>query len=432
MALGGGSFTQQSKVLPGSYINFVSAARAAAVMSERGYTAIPLEMDWGKSKEVFTLSAEDFYKLSQTLFGYRFDHEKLKGIRDLFKNAKVLYGYRVNGDGNPAACNFAAARYSGIRGNALRLVISKDKDKYTVNTLLDNLMVDSQIVGEMAELADNDYVVFKRETVLSETAGIPFTGGTNSTPDISDYQQFLDQAESYSYNILGLVSDDEGLKDLFAEYTKRMREEMGIKFQTVLYRYAGDYEGIISLENSVKDTEETAWDLVYWVAGAASGCEINSSNTNKTYNGEYQVDTSYTQKELENAIQEGKFIMHKVGDEVRVLEDINSLVSYTEEKGNDFSSNQTVRILDQIGNDIAALFNNRYLGKIPNDESGRISLWNDVVTYYRELEKRRAIENFKADDIVITQGETKRSVVASCPVTPVNAMAQLYMTVVVQ
>ena len=55
-----------------------------------------------------------------------------------------------------------------------------------------------------------------------------------------------------------------------------------------------------------------------------------------------------------------------------------------------------------------------------------------MVTYYRELEKIRAIEDFKADDIVITKGEGKKSIVARCPVTPINAMAQLYMTVVVQ
>ena len=89
-------------------------------------------------------------------------------------------------------------------------------------------------------------------------------------------------------------------------------------------------------------------------------------------------------------------------------------------------------MLDQIGNDIASLFGNKYLGKIPNDEAGRVSFWNDVVTYYRKLETMRAIENFQAEEIVISKGEDKKSIVASCPVTPVNAMSQLYMTVIVQ
>ncbi len=45
--LGGGTFTKQDKVLPGSYINFVSLAKAASMLSERGYAALPMVMDWG-------------------------------------------------------------------------------------------------------------------------------------------------------------------------------------------------------------------------------------------------------------------------------------------------------------------------------------------------------------------------------------------------
>ena len=428
--------------MPGAYINFVSAARAGVVLSERGYVAMPLEMDWGTAGEVFTLEASDLAERCTELFGYEYNHEKVKGIRDLFKNARTLYGYRVNGGGKQAACDYAAARYAGVRGNDLRLVIEQEGERYTVKTCLDGNEMDVQEVSAAAELKDNAYVAFKRETALQATAGVPFTGGTNGTPAKADYQKFLDQIQSYSFHALGLVSDDEEVKTLFADFTKSMRDEMGIKFQTVLFRSAADCEGIVSLENVTAGSaaaEESgaqlsteACALVYWVTGAIAGCAVNASNTNKTYDGEYTADTAYTQKALEDAVKAGKFILHRVGNETRVLEDINTLVTYTEEKGRDVSSYQSMRVLDQIGNDIAALFGNKYLGKIPNDEAGRVSLWNDVVTYYRELEKLRAIENFKADDIVIAKGEGKKSIVASCPVTPVNAMAQLYMTVVVQ
>ncbi|HBF6506491.1 TPA: phage tail protein, partial [Clostridioides difficile] len=47
MALGGGTFVTQNKVLPGSYINFVSATRATSSLSDRGIVAMPLELDWG-------------------------------------------------------------------------------------------------------------------------------------------------------------------------------------------------------------------------------------------------------------------------------------------------------------------------------------------------------------------------------------------------
>ena len=91
-----------------------------------------------------------------------------------------------------------------------------------------------------------------------------------------------------------------------------------------------------------------------------------------------------------------------------------------------------MRVLDQIGNDIAGVFNQKYLGKIPNNAAGRISLWNDIVRHHQELERIQAIENFDPDQVVVDPGETKKSVVVTDFVTPVNAMGQLYMTVVVQ
>lgn len=151
-----------------------------------------------------------------------------------------------------------------------------------------------------------------------------------------------------------------------------------------------------------------------------------------TYDGEFTVITDYKQSELEAAIRAGELTFHKVGDEVRVLDDINSLVSVTDEKGEDFKSNQTIRVLDQVGNDIALLFNNKYLGKIQNNKSGRVSFWSDIVAYDKELEKLQAIENFDSAEVVVELGNDKKSVVAVNPIQPVNCMTKLYMTVIVQ
>ena len=77
------------------------------------------------------------------------------------------------------------------------------------------------------------------------------------------------------------------------------------------------------------------------------------------------------------------------------------------------------------------LFNTRYLGKVPNDASGRVSLWNDIVKHHQQLEDLRAIENFSADDVQVEQGDVKNSVAVQDAVTIVCAMAKLYMTVTV-
>lgn len=440
MALGGGMFVTQNKVLPGSYINFISASRASASLSERGYAALPLELDWGIDGEVFTVEAAEFQKESLKIFGYPYTHDKLKGLRDLFLNIKTGYFFKLNTGGVKAACIYATALYTGTRGNDLKIVIehneahTTENPLYDVSTYLETLKVDMQTVSTMAELKKNDYVEFIPTATIALTSGTPLTGGTNGAVDDATYQTFLDKIESYSFNALGCLSTNDTIKGLFANFTKRMRDDVGVKFQCVLHRYTiPDHEGIISVENNLAGMGETVDpSAVYWVLGAAAGCEVNKSNTNKTYDGEFNIDVDYTQSELEAGIEAGKFMFHKVGGAVRVLEDINTFVSVTDEKSSDFSSNQTIRVLDQIGTDIAALFNTKYLGKVPNDASGRISLWNDIVKHHQELETIRAIENFEPDKVTVEKGDTKKAVIVQDVVTPINAIAQLYMTVVVQ
>lgn len=426
MAFGGGTFTMQNKVLPGSYLNFISASKATAALSDRGIVAIGMELDWGTDGKIIQITTEDILKHSLKLLGYEYTHEKMKPMRDLFKHATVVYLYRLN-SGEKASCDYATAKCSGIRGNAIKLVIAanvEDEKRWDVKTYFGEQLVDEQIGVTTADLKDNDFVNFKPDITLTATAGINLTGGTNQVVTGTQHQTFLSFIESESFHVLGCTAEDEATKELYIAFTKRLREEMGIKFQTVLYNQAADFEGVISVKNSA--------ELVYWVTGAQAGCAVNQSLTNREYNGEYEITTRYTQNELVQSIQKGEFVFHKVGDTYRVLTDINSLVTTTMEKGEDFKSNQTVRVLDQIGNDIAVLFQKKYLGKIPNDESGRTLLWSDLVTYFGELQRLRAIEAFSSDAVVVSMGESKKSVVVESSITPVNAMEQLYMTVVVE
>lgn len=431
--LGGGTFATQNKVLPGAYINFVSRASASATLSDRGIATMPLEMDWGIEGDVIEATSEDFMKNSLKLFGYSYDHEKLKGLRDLFKNIRTLYAYRLNGGGNKASNAYAAAKFGGIRGNALKIVIQKnvdDESMFDVQTVIDTTVVDVQTVSSASELMANDFVTWK-EAELVVTAGVSLEGGTNGTADGAAHQAYLDKVESYAFNVLGVVATEDSIKSLYVAFTKRMRDEVGAKFQVVMYQKAADYEGVINVKNKVTDEGWSESSLVYWVTGIAAGCAINKSNLNKAYDGEFTVDVDYTQNQLSKAIQSGEFVLHKVGSDIRVLEDVNSLVTTTDTKGDIFKDNQTIRVIDQIANDTAVLFNTKYLGVVPNDAAGRISLWADIVKHREQLQAIRAIEGFSDKDVTVTQGDTKKAVVVNDAVTVVNAMARLYMTTTV-
>lgn len=430
MALGGGTFISQNKKLPGSYINFASAQNASSSIGERGIAAMAIEMDWGKDGEIIEVTSQNFAKDSLKIFGYDYSNEKLKGLRDLFKNVKKAYFYRLN-SGNKATTDIATAKCSGTRGNDIRIVVAKNIDddtKYDVTTYLETKEVDKQTVKEVSELVDNDYVTFSMET-LEVTAGKSLEGGTNGDVSGEAHQNFLDKLESYQVNAIGCTVKDESTSNLYVQYAKRLRDEQGIKFQVVLLNNAANYEGVVNVKNTTVEDESA---LVYWVTGVIAGCEINKSNTNKTYDGEYTINADYTQAQLETSIDNGEFVLHKVGDEIRVLVDINSLVDTTTEKGEEFKSNQTIRVLDQIASDVASVFNSKYLGKIANNEAGRTSLWSDIIALFKDYQTLQAIENFEDADISVEIGNDKKSVTINTNVQVINAMEKLYMTVVVE
>lgn len=425
--LGGGTFTRQNKVLPGAYINFISAARATATLSERGVATMPLELDWGPDGTVFEVEQEKFIKDSIKIFGYSYSDAKMLALRELFKHATKAFLYRLTSGGEKATNLFATAKYSGARGNDLKVVVADSVDvegAYDVKLYMDVTLVDSQTVAKAEELVDNEFVIWKKDAELTATSGTALAGGTNGTVTGASHQKYLDAIESYSFNAMGVCTDDASTKALYAAFTQRMRDKVGTKFQCVLFAHAADYEGVINVKNCV--------DVVPWVVGIEAACAVNASCTNVAYDGELTVDTSYTQAQLEKAIKAGEFVLHSVGKEVRILEDIDSLVTFTDDKNELFQSNQTVRVLDQIATDIASLFNTKYHGKIQNNASGRVSLWSDIVTHHKELEKLGAIENFSEDDVVVSAGDEKKSVSVEDKITVVNAMAQLYMTVVIQ
>lgn len=442
MALGGGSWVTQNKILPGSYISFASLAKASETLSDRGIAAAPFILSWGPESTVLEVTVTDFQKNSKKIFGYDCDAPEMLALREIFRNASKVYCYRL-GTGTKASNDYAEAKYGGTRGNDLIIKITKnvDDDYFTVTTVLDGSVVDEQQAKTAADLIANDFVTFKsKDVTLSATAGTPLTGGADCTSITgTHYQGFLDAIESYSFNTLccPVNPTDSTAKStvaLFVRFTQRMRDEIGAKFQLCAIRPESDYMGGIGVWNTATTAQGASTDaLVYWVTGASAAVAVNKALTNSLYNGELVINTDYTQTELESAIKAGKFMLHSVNGEVRVLEDINTLVTFNDETDAVFCSNQTVRICDQIANDVATLFNTRYVGQVPNDASGRAALWNDVVKIIQRLEEIRAVNDFDSESVIIDVGDSKGAVLLTIDsINLASAMSQLYMRVIIK
>lgn len=441
MALGGGTWLTQNKVLPGTYVNYTSIAKASATLSDRGVAAAPFVLSWGPEGEMFTVTSGEFQKNSKTLFGYSYEHPKMLALREIFLHATTVHCFRLGVGAAKAANTYAEAKYPGVRGNDATIVIAAnvdDPDLWDVSTYLDGIRQETQTVAAATALVANDWVVFKTGATLAETAGEPLTGGSDAADITGDsHQAFLDKAEGFAFNTLCCPAADATIVKLYATYTERMRDEVGAKFQLVAWQPSTvDYEGVIGVWNeathlTIPDVDAHA--IVYWATGAHAGVAVNKSLTNFKYDGELVLNIDLTQAELEAAIKAGKFMFHNVNGATRVLEDINTLLTLSDTKGEVFQSNQTMRVCDQIANDVAVMFNTRYVGTVPNDAPGRSALWNDIVKLIEELERIRAVQDF--DDSIVTceQGDKKKAVLCIINgLNVVNAMAQLYMSLIIQ
>lgn len=344
--LGGGTFVSYNKILPGTYINFVSINSVNSSLGERGSVAIALPLNTAVGK-VIELNRIDFTSNANELLGITYNSDAAAPLREIFCNANKVYVYDLGDAG----------------------------------------------------------------TVSDAIAAL----------------------EPYEFNVICAYTDVAEDTSAYITAVKSWRDDYGKKCQVVVYNQeTPDHEGVINVVSNVSNEGAPTYALTAWVAGAEAGCAINESCTNMIYNGEYDVVTDKTQSQLEDCITNGEFAFHLVYGDVRVLEDINSLVNTTADKNDDFKSNQTIRVLDQIANDIAKLFNTKYLGKIPNNASGRVSFWGDIVAHHKEMEDIEAIEGFNSELLTVQQGPTKRSIIVNDAVTPVNAMTQCYMMVVVQ
>jgi hypothetical protein len=377
------------------------------------------------------VDAEDLERTFMEVFGYSEDAPEVLPIREVFRHASKVYFYRLN-SGKKASCTLSEAKYSGTRGNDIKHVVGvniDDEDKYDVTTYVGTTKVDSQTVATAAELTDNDYVTFKKDAAIEQSAGLPLEGGTNGEVTGNSHQEALNALEPYTFNALGCMSSDDSTKAVYAEYCKRMRDKVGAKFVVVIQGYAHDYIGTINLKNTVSDEGAPEYALVPWLAGAEAGCAVNKTCENMAYDGEYTVKADYTQTQLETAIKAGELVFHKVGSSINILSDINSYVTVTDDMNDDFQLNQVIRVIDQIAMDIASAFNKYYLGKVQNNEDGRISFWNTCVDLHKELQDLGAIEDFDSGDITVSRGTGKRDIVEYESVKPVCAMSKLYMTI---
>lgn len=439
-ALGGGTFTVQNKVLPGTYTKMISQPGVTLTWKDRGYGAIALPLDWGMEGGLITITNERLQNNCEELFGCSLTDPSIKPIRDIMKGARVLHLYNLNTEGTVATATIASlvvnAKYPGIGGNNIGVSVEASLNKlgsFALTTYFNGRVVDEQLIASADEFKDNGFIslqgVLDGESVTVLTH---LTGGENGTVKAGSHGDFLEKIQGEYFNVIAYPGVDEDIKNLYISFVKRMVEEAGYMCQLVLHRTDANNRFISNVAYDAINSTSPA-DSVFWYFGQSAGVDLGKSVSAVIYDGEYEIETITDAYDATQAIENGELKMIKTDGEIKLLEDINTFTNYTKEFTEDWSLNEVVRIVMQRVQNISMLFNKYYMHKELNDDIGRSKLWADVTYSAKEQfqNQLRVIENYNEDDTVVSKGEQKGGVVIYDAIQPVVTMSKLYFTVAI-
>lgn len=437
MAYGGGTFVKMDKKLAGTYINNISQPKQLSLFGDRGIVAIGYKNSFGNKGDVIKLSSSDFAYRCKEIFGYDVWHEKMLPFRELFVNASEVIIYNL-GENAKAKNTYAEALKGGTRGNALAIKIQANVDepeKKDVITLLDNEIVDKQTVSQVSELKSNKYVKFLGAGDISEPqAKVPLTSGSDGEVTAKEHTEFLGAMEKEAFNVLLCDSMEKAIQNLYIEHTKRLRDTIGIYFTLVLHGIENENASFYNdkcvtvVHNKVKNKGLTGNELLYYVAGESSSVKIGETTQNKAYRGELEINADFTNLELIDLKENGKYVYHKVGDEFRVLEDINGKITITDVEGEEFKENQVIRAIDALSIADSTRFNKTFMSKNINISSLE-TFKNALMDVREQFVEEGALKGFNKDSIEVKEVEGQRGVImARSEITPPECFKTLYIT----
>lgn len=447
----GGTWVVQNKHRPGAYINFVSVPKPIGTIGDRGVMTCALPMTWGPTDKLITLYGEDLLNgksLAKIGCDASYVEESLPYRLALANCYKALI-YRAD-DGGVKASNTLAentltvnAKYAGTTGNDISVVITANtpqNGKYTVDVLFKLTRRESFVVSDLADFNDieSDWVDFvvaesPASAAIPVTTGATLSGGTNGTA-ITDFTTYFNLVGGETWQCIAINSVAESTQTAIINFVDLMRNTRGKKCQGVVHNRAdADTEGIISVTQGYKTATDTvSVDLFpLYVASITAGANINESNTAMVVENAVSIIEPVAEEDIESALQTGAFLLtYRQDGAVCIEKDINTLHSFTADKGYAFSKNRVIRCLDEVGNNTALVFNRNYCGRIDNDDIGRNMFKTELISMMDSLVDMGAIKNFDgASDITILPGVDIESVVVDLNIQPVDSMEKLYMTV---
>ena len=438
MAGGTWSPTEQ-KVRPGFYLNFEAAALAAIKPGARGIVACPVKADWGpvRTFKEITNEAELLAVYGEDTAAGATAYQTVRMA--LLGGAKTVLAYRL-ADSNAAKASITLQDAAGSPVNVLKLETKYETTRpfklSTRTNLVDSTKQDillyngsallrtftftsgadgvSNAVAAINNDAGNEWVTASKladgNGTLAVVSSQDFTGGNNGMADVVNADYIAAQAmfEARVWNLFTLDGmTDSSLQTSFKSWIERLRNEgngvMGVFGGSAAedadpnlgnQRSSGfNHEGVVNvMVGAVLDGKTYASaEVAPFVAGLIAGQKLSESITYAPCPFE-DVYPRLTNGQVIAALQAGSLALVHDGEKVKVEQGINTLSSLRQGQNNQWKKIRAIRTMDAINNDLLKAASDNYIGKVNNNDDGKVALLNAFKQYMDTLVQGGIVE----------------------------------------
>lgn len=239
-------------------------------------------------------------------------------------------------------------------------------------------------------------------TASSDT--YPVTGKTyfsksGSKSNVTDYTAAYNYLAGVRFQYLVVpTAKTDGTTSSIVSFVKEQRNE-GNLIKAVLPDTAADCEGIINLTTTSfveGDTTYTAEQYCSRIAGIIAGTPLTMSATYAPLN-ELTDCQRMTRSQADAAANAGQFVALWDGEKVKMGRAINSLVTTSQTKNNQFKKIKIVDAMDMISDDIRKTCEDSYVGKYANTFSNKLTLIAAIGNYFDGLAIDSVIGSYELD-----------------------------------
>ena len=269
----------------------------------------------------------------------------------------------------------------------------------------------------------------------------------------SDLTSTLKTLKNLKWNYLTFPGIDEANKTLLAAWIKEARAKDKNTFNVVLPNHPGDHEAIINfttnnIQSTFSETAFTAAEYCARIAGVLAGLSLARSATFFALKDITEADVP---NDPDERIDKGELVLVFDSEKYKIGRGVNSLVTYTAEKGKDLSKIKIMEGVDLYQDDIRSTYEDVYVGKRVNDYDNKQEFVAAIINYQKALAgdvldksydhtavvdleaqrfylEERGVDTSGMDDMAVAKANTGSRVFIATNVKFVDAMEDLDLT----